>query len=375
MDDERPPVSPELPGPLGNSRSVRYLLDAGLLGGEQVVGGVRVLTSWGRSGGVRVICSRGQSYFLKQASSSENRRWLKREASVYRWLHGRPHAAPSIPAFYIFDPGHGVMVLGLEPDARSQWALDAGDRHPPRIEAAHVAAALARLHKLEWDTAIPAPPGLESNSVPHARWLADLPAVDLDIASESSAAALEAIRLIQADADFCRMLRGLRDEWDERGPIHGDVRAANILVRRPVAEQWRITLLDWEAAGLGDPCWDVGCYFSAFLNRWVRSMPFGPGADLNQVASRAVCPLSSMQPAVRAFWETYVGMMSLGPAGANEWLLRAVRMAALRLLQMTLEAARTSADLAPQDYAEVQLARNILERPAEAARHLLGVTA
>jgi aminoglycoside phosphotransferase (APT) family kinase protein len=356
------------------SQFVGYLLDAGLLSTSQIISGVRVVTASGRIGGVRVISNEGPSYFLKQARTTENRRWLAREASIYQWLHRQIHQAPRIPAFHSFDLTNGILVLGLEPDANCLFALDVGDRHPPRIEAAHAATALARLHKLEWDASIPVAPAIESNALCHARWLANLPTVYLEIANDSSAAALQAIRLIQADAEFCAMLRESRDEWNGSWVIHGDIRSANIMIRYPVLGEWRISLVDWEAAGLGDPCWDIGCYFSMYLNRWVRSMPFASKVDLNEAASRAICSLSAMKPAISTFWETYTGMMALGSVESSAWLTRSIRICALRLLQMTLEAARNAAELAPQDYAEMQLARNILEHPMKAARQLLGVS-
>jgi hypothetical protein len=81
-----------------------------------------------------------------------------------------------------------------------------------------------------------------------------------------------------------------------------------------------------------------------------------------------------MRPAIRAFWSSYTHHRKLtNPDLLDEYLLRSVRYAAARLVQTAYEQGQTSSLLTGNIVVLLQLAFNILQRPAEAALALLGI--
>ena len=80
-----------------------------------------------------------------------------------------------------------------------------------------------------------------------------------------------------------------------------------------------------------------------------------------------------MQPAMRSFWQSYVQGMGLDVATSSEWLLRAVKYGAARLVQTAYEQMQMSIHLTGNVVCLLQLSLNILQRPREAMVHLLGL--
>ena len=80
-----------------------------------------------------------------------------------------------------------------------------------------------------------------------------------------------------------------------------------------------------------------------------------------------------MKPALNACWTAYFTTRGLGAADATGLLLRAVAMTAVRLLQSAYESSQFANQLTSSEILHVQLASNILERPADACRLLLGL--
>src|SRR5258708_21583969 len=88
---------------------------------------------------------------------------------------------------------------------------------------------------------------------------------------------LEIIRLIQRHRSVLDRIREMRRAAQWSSFTHGDVRWNNVLVD----EQGAIRLIDWEAAGIGDPAWDVACAFEGWLSRGLETLELqeqdGPG--------------------------------------------------------------------------------------------------
>ena len=128
--------------------------------------------------------------------------------------------------------------------------------------------------------------------------------------------------------------------------VHGDVRAANLLVPRPSrCARRQLWLVDWELAGRGDPAMDVGAAIALLLEAAIRSTGVGP--DRRGIAQ---------------FLAAYSG--ANGPPS----LSRAIRLAGLRLLQLAVEAAANGRTAYVRRI--VEIGRLLLTRPAEAAIHL-----
>jgi Predicted choline kinase involved in LPS biosynthesis len=135
----------------------------------------------------------------------------------------------------------------------------------------------------------------------------------------------------------------------------------------------RVKIIDWELAQLGDPCWDVGVFFSEYLSVWLASIPFSQKMALDQSLNLARFPLSKMQPAIQAFWKAYVLSLKLDSIAVTNRLLRATQYAGLRLVQTAYERLQNQSSITPLDIYILQLCVNLVTRPVEAVIHLLGL--
>jgi len=233
--------------------------------------------------------------------------------------------------------------------------------------------ALATIHRLakpkatsggNTQTFVVRPPGVLSIHRPEP-W----------IFQDISSANIQLIKTVQRSAPFCRSLDELRQEWRTETLIHYDIKWDNCVVfARPASKRTtRLKIVDWEAAGMGDPCWDVGSVFSNYLSFWLLSIPITDEAPPDRFLELARYPLEGMHPAMRSFWQSYARGMELDAATSGEWLLRAVKYGAARLVQTAYEQMQMSLHLTGNTLCLLQLSLNILQHPQAAMVHLLGI--
>ena len=175
--------------------------------------------------------------------------------------------------------------------------------------------------------------------------------------------------------ELWQRLDELRQDWRGEALIHYDGKWDNWLVLAEPAPRrtTRLKMVDWEFAGLGDPCWDIGTVFMDYLSFWLLSIPITGEAPPERFMELSRYPLERMQPALRAFWQAYVQHVSLDATTSYHWLLRAVKYGAARLVQIGFEQMQTSMQLTGPIVCLLQLSLNILRRPHEAAVYLLGI--
>lgn len=180
---------------------------------------------------------------------------------------------------------------------------------------------------------------------------------------------------MQHSPKLCRSLDELREGWRTETLIHNDIKWDNcVIFARPSSKRkTRLKIVDWEVAGMGDPCWDIGSVFSNYLSFWLLSIPITGENPPDRFIELARYPLESMQPAMRSFWQSYVRYMELDAATSGEWLLRAIKYGAARLVQTGYEQMQMSIHLTGNVVCLLQLGLNILQRPQEAIVHLLGL--
>jgi aminoglycoside phosphotransferase (APT) family kinase protein len=193
----------------------------------------------------------------------------------------------------------------------------------------------------------------------------------VELLHEGSTAAVELVKIVQQTPGFSERLEELRLQWRSRALVHRDIKWDNCLLAHGRREP--VVLIDWEAAGPGDPCWDIGSALGHYLSAWVFSIPITGQTPPERFAELADRPLAGLQPAIRACWEGYRGELHLEAPDAHTWLQRAVHYAAARLVLSAFEAAQASAQLTGPLLIHLQLALNILERPHEATVHLFGL--
>lgn len=354
-----------------------YLLQHDLISAASIVeGDLAVADASRRNRNFKVISERGPSYLLKQGVGSGGKATLAHEAVVYaflRSLSGKDGLDECLPYYYGYDTKERILVLELVRDAQDFREYHARCGRFSTLLARAMGKALATVHRLtrtygdgsdDGRLFAVQPPGVLSIHRPD-------PGVLLDV----SAANVELIKVVQNSPKFCRNLDELREDWRTETLIHSDIKWDNcVIFARPASKRkTRLKIIDWEVAGMGDPCWDIGSVFSNYLSFWLLSIPITGEDPTERSIELARYPLEKMQPAMRSFWQSYVRYMELDTATSGEWLLRAVMYGAARLVQTGYEQSQMSVHLAGNVGSLLQLSLNILQRPQEAIVHLLGL--
>jgi hypothetical protein len=343
----------------------RYLLDRELLSPRAVVdGGLRIVDR-SRLNRVFVATADGDRCLVLKAGGTAP----ARAAAVIerrRLADGSGELARALPVTVAYDGAEAVLVLESAPDAHD-LADHYGRGRFSRALAREAGRALARLHAIS-------PRALDGLApMPHRAWIEQLHRPDLDTLRTLSAAAAELTGLVQGMEDLCANLDELLAGWSEASVIHGDVRWDNCLALRRRGRWASLQLIDWELCGPGDPGFDVGAFFGEHLRAWLQSIPMVDRRDPGRLLPHARLPLRRMRPVLGAFWDAYVRERAADEAELTRTLRRATRFAAMRLLTAALEEAQTLTELRASAVHLVALSRNILRRPDEASRRLLGI--
>jgi Phosphotransferase enzyme family len=346
-----------------------YLVDAGLIGKAAVANRAVRVRDVSRRNSVFIATAEGSPAFvLKQARSPADSA-IAREATVLRALASLREPVglgEVVPRLVAYDEGHQVLVLEATPEARDLRRHFAPGRLSTTLAGA-AGRALALLHSVPLAATGPRPGSLDLT------WLLSWHRPRLEDLSELSAVSIELLRMTQASKVMCESLDELRESWRPASQVHGDSRWENwIAVPASRSRRWnRLLLVDWELAGDGDPCLDVGAFFGEYLLAWLESIPVIDGREPGRLAHHARVPLGRIQPSLRSFWHAYVEMSRAN--GTSHALVRSVRFAAVRLIQAALERARDSSELRAGMVLSLQLAANLLERPREGAERVLGL--
>jgi aminoglycoside phosphotransferase (APT) family kinase protein len=338
-----------------------------------VDGDIRVTNASRRNHNFCATTARGPSYFLKQGVDEERAATLAREAALYRAIHAQDEARPVsvyLPAFYDFDSEKAILILEQLTAFQTLRELHSVKGRFRTDVASALGRALSALHSVRQmpecsATAAGLPPP----------WILSFYRPDLRLLGELSSADLQVIKVVQAFPEFRKHLEELYRDWRQEALIHGDFKWDNCLA--PVnfgrALGHGLKIVDWELGGIGDPAWDVGSAFSAYLSFWVFSMPVTGGAPPEQFVDLARYPLARMQPAMRGLWSAYAKGKRLNAANADRALLRSTRYCAARMVQTAFEQVQTALQLTGTAICLLQLAMNMLQRPEDTVARLIGI--
>ncbi len=354
-----------------------YLLHRKLISPEVVVrGDLLVIDEARRNSNYKVMSRQGPGYLLKQGIGPNGSAMVAREARIYLSIQARADAQRLrryLPNCYGYDPETGVLILELLYEAESMGSLRRRHGRCSTALASAVGEALGSLHALPGREKQPS--GQERELFYNPPWALAIHRPPLAIFRDISSANLRLIEMIQNTTEFCRLLDELRQGWRMDTLIHFDIKGDNLVVYTPPNGQrkTRVALVDWESARMGDVCWDIASVFSDYLGHWLFSIPITGEEPPERFLEMARYPLESIQPAIRAFWHSYVRCMGMDKAMSMQTLLRSVRYSAVRLLQTGYESLQLSSQLSGNIYGLLQLSLNILQRPLEASVYLLGI--
>jgi hypothetical protein len=355
---------------------IPYLLRRGLITEAAIVDGNLVVRDASRRNlNFQIISENGPCYLLKQGMGPGEIETVAHEAAIYQRLqlsNGDSGVSRYLPRFFGYDAQECIFIVEFLRDAQTLREYhDHRGRFPVALAAA-MGTALSTLHRLDVgerdtensSTVKISPPGIFSIHSP-----------DLGMLQQLSGATIQAIKIIQGFPEFCELLDQLSDEWVNERLIHFDIKWDNCLILPPRSRGCNIALriVDWELAGIGDPCWDIGSVFNDYLSYWLNSIPITDEAPIERFVQLARHPLGKMHPAINSFWKTYSSCMELDTTLSAEWLVRSIKYAAARLVQTVCEATSDSIRLTGNSVCALQLSLNMLRQPREALAHLLGI--
>lgn len=362
--------------PLTDQRDVvPYLLRRELVSAESIIAGDLVVEDISRRNrNFRVTCREGRSYLLKQALTDAGVAAIAYEAEFYRALNQDADMTlmrPYVPRVHEYDVDAGVLVLELVLEATDLRQYHSNTGRFSLTLAKLLGAAIGHLHADGERLANGDCAGRFKTDLP---WVLSSQKVTADDLVTSSPASLQVSKLVQSAPRLGFHLQRLKAGWAAETLIHHDLKWDNCLAScQPGSRRHdRLAIIDWEAAGVGDSCWDVGSVFNDYLAFWVLSMPLTAEASLSQLPQMARYPLHVMHPALRSFWNAYISARDITPQEAPDVLVGSVEYAAARLVQTGFEQMQMRSELTGNVVAIAQLAENILERPREAATVLLG---
>jgi hypothetical protein len=338
-----------------------------------VEGNLQVQNVSRRNVNFKVISRDSPSYLIKMPRDHAGLATIAHEAKVYQFFlsNSKDFARYYLPSFYEYDSVKGLLILEFLDDSQDLRIFYSQGGRFPIVIGTQMGELLGALHREI--------PSQKKIFEADPRYFARLPGSfllhrpRLEIFHEVSAANLQMIKILQRFGTFGELVDRLLQEWMPTAFIHCDIKCDNFLVCRTSLRKNDLKIVDWEAAGFGDPCWDIGSIFCDYLFFWVQSMPVTGDSPPEQFMTVASYPLNKMQPAIRSFWQSYVTSTDLDPLNAGEYLIRSVRYGAVRLLQSAYEQMQYSTLLTGNIICLLQLSFNILERPQEAIVHLLGI--
>jgi 5-methylthioribose kinase len=360
---------------LAQPEVVPYLLRRGFISAESIVNGdLQVVDASRRNRNFKVISNRGPCYLVKQGVGRDGSATVAHESNVYQSLAAMSQSMSFqsyIPRYYGYDEHEHILVLELVDHAQDLREYHTHGYFSTRI-ATTLGLALSTLHRLG---SLAIARHQITGFVGRIPWVLLLHRPSFNVFRNTSNANVQLIRIIQNASEFPRILDELREGWRVDSLIHHDIRWDNCLTFDPFDSRCKsgLKIIDWEFADLGDSCWDIGSVFSSYLSFWLFSIPVAGEEPPNGFLELARYPLERMQPAIRAYWKAYVRGMRLDAIQSEDWLLRAVKYGAARLVQIGFEHMQHSTHLTGNLICLLQLGLNIMRRPEEAIKHLLGI--
>ncbi len=348
----------------------QHLVNRKLIGASDVIDGkVGITRIVRRNLCFKVDSANSPSYWVKWPGGEDRRLGLAHEAAVYLHLitQNSNNEASPWPTMHDYDADHQVIVLELLPAA-----VNLREYHQHRgatsvLLAKKLGHALATLHAYKYPISrMPYP-----SAPPWVFRLHEPPLTALPHMPDSVA---KIIGLIQSHATLPANLSLLSTEWEMSSLVHGDIKWDNCVIYPSTAPGGRfnqLALVDWELAVPGDPLWDVGCAIGSYLQWWLRSIPFGSQARLEDSVSLATRPLGSVKRAIGALWKAYMRKVARQMA-VEPCLNRVARFAGAFLVKAAIENLHVTPALTTGIVAQVQLGANILARPDDAWAQLMG---
>jgi hypothetical protein len=329
--------------------ALQHLIRLGLLTPDELVAQSIVATEYiGRNHLVRFERAGAPCYIVKQPrdANAPDASTMWTEAAVF-WLSVNDPVfavlAPWMPKYYHYDEPNKILTIELIAGAASLMEKQmAGVAPTPQLH--DIGRGFATLHG-------PASGVLREDRVRRLfrngiAWVLTLGVPQSPFVPANQAAQGIVAAVLQRP-DALAALALARADWRDAQIVHGDAKAANVLVLADGA----VRIIDWEIAALGDGLWDLAGIVQSLL----MPNPTLPPDPLDIAQPRA-------QALIEALWSGYVGVL---PPAAHlaDARVTLLRLTGARMIQTCLEWAQVSNQIYPQTPNLLQMGFELLTRP------------
>jgi tRNA A-37 threonylcarbamoyl transferase component Bud32 len=334
--------------------ALQHLLRLGLLTPDDVVTQSITATEYiGRNHLVRVERPGAPCYVVKQPTdvNKPDATTMWTEAAIF-WLSVNDPVfavlAPWMPKYYHYDEPNKILTIELIAASDSLMAKQmAGAALDPRL-LHDVGRAFGTLHG-------PASQVLRDERTrglfrSGIAWVLTLGLPQSPFMPATQAAQSIVAAVLQRP-DALHALALARADWRDVHIVHGDAKAANVLI----LEDGSVRVIDWEIAALGDGLWDIAGLVQSLLMPNPTAVP--DALDVAQMRAQAL---------IDALWAGYIAVLPQ-PAHLPDPRITLLRLTGARLVQTALEWAQFASQIYPQTPGVLQMGLELLTRP-EASR-------
>lgn len=330
--------------------ALQHLLRLGLLSpAELVTQDIRGSEYIGRNHLVRIERTAAPCYIVKQPrdANTPDAATMWTEAAIF-WLsvHDPDFAvlAPWLPKYYHYDEPNKLLTIELVAASDSLMAKQmAGVALEPRL-LRDIGRAFGTLH------------GQASKVLREERvrrlfrsgiaWILTLGQAQSPYQPATSAAQSILATVLQRH-DAVAALSQARADWRDAHVVHGDAKAANVLI----LDSGAVRVIDWEIAALGDGLWDV----AGMVHSLLTPNPVGTPEPLANAQLRAHAQID-------ALWSGYVSACALA-THLPDPRLALLRLAGARIIQTCLESAQFANQVYPHVPHMLQMGLELLTQP------------
>jgi hypothetical protein len=361
-----------------------FLLDRRLIDADWIINGPLTIRNVARRNRNLVIVGPGTMGFLiKQPydPTEGGRETLPREAMFHGFCREEPAAAPMarfLPRLLDRDLDEAILVFELIPDVVTLLSqLEDPRSRGMLIESVQgFGRALGTFHRVVRAIDLEDPRlSWLPRAIPSAMELHRPNAARRGALSRAYCEILRDIQKLEVVGEF---LDHVRDLWRPEGVIHADIKFDNVLVRpastSPGSDAIAVWITDWEFVQAGDPAWDLAGALQDLLVTWVRSMPLNERPDDEEKVARADLPLDAVRVIARALWAGYCDEAGWDSDEADDFLVRAVKFSAARLLFSACEWSWYEKRVPPLVAMLLEIAESLLAEPERGQVLLYGIT-
>ena len=370
-----PPISLTFLNVIITTRNlVQYLLAKQFVCSESVVDGdFTVIEVSGRNRNFKVLRSNGPSYFVKQIRHFDPQTvaMLQCEAACY-WLARNDNdfasLLPLTPEFYSYDPERQIIITELITTGEDLWSHFRRARTIKAEVTAELGSLLGTYHSTTGHELKESP---QSKIFPqNIPWILSPERRNSHPFKRLSPATTELFDRVERSAELSSALDELRDNWQASTLMHGDLKLENcILSGNGYNSNFDFTIIDWESADIGDPCWDIGSILQSFISVRIISLP--PTEVRLSFRDVLTHPLhAGLSESILSFWEHYVVKLALDAQASHKLLERCVRYGGARMIQSAYEYMQFSPHLSSNALHLLEVSQDLLKDTGAAVEQL-----